>query len=387
VKLIGEGTVRYWHLTLQEFLAAEELGLWDGGDEGAEAWWPVIREQLDQPQWAETIDLFPACLLPHGEGQVEKLLRRLLALRASEPGLVGDARALGRLHRMLDQLEVYKYRPPKDIARIYAELMENMRGLFTPEGAAKVPWKVRIPAVEALGRADFRLQEPIRRRMLEVPGRPGLLLGKYPVTVLEYESFVAAGGYEERAYWDDEGWTMRAEKGWVEPGGWEEQRTTPNRPVVGVSWFEAMAYCAWLAELEREGYRLPTEDEWQAAATNPAGEYPWGEPAPTPEHANYGDNIDRPSPVGCYPLGEAPGRHLDLAGNVWEWCVDKVLTNERRAPQTTPLKRAPFRGLRGGGCWGGAGDLRSAHRGSDRAGYRHGGIGFRLALSPASLAL
>ena len=57
------------------------------GDAGEDAWWPVIRGRLDDPQWAETIELFPACLLQHGESHVEKLLRRIAGLRGKKPTL------------------------------------------------------------------------------------------------------------------------------------------------------------------------------------------------------------------------------------------------------------------------------------------------------------
>ena len=89
-----------------------------------------------------------------------------------------------------------------------------------------------------------------------------------------------------------------------------------EHPVVHVSWYAAMAYAEWA------GKRLPTEAEWEYAARGGlAGQkYPWGDDEPTPAHANYGGNVGDTTPVGQYP---ANGYGLyDMAGNVWEWCLD-----------------------------------------------------------------
>jgi formylglycine-generating enzyme required for sulfatase activity len=115
----------------------------------------------------------------------------------------------------------------------------------------------------------------------------------------------------------------------------------PDQPVVAVTWYAARAYCFWLSCLEaaRQGdfknfdadavasiYRLPNEWEWEwaAAGREPDGtlrEYPWpkNKGEPTPELANYGENVDATTPVGRYPEGATPEGLMDMAGNVWEW--------------------------------------------------------------------
>ena len=102
-----------------------------------------------------------------------------------------------------------------------------------------------------------------------------------------------------------------------------------DHPVVSVSWYDAMAYAAWL------GGTLPTEAEWELAARGSVGRtYPWGNERPTRTRANYdpdGSGVGRAlgtAPVGSFPEGATPERIHDLAGNVWEWCRDG-LSNAR----------------------------------------------------------
>ena len=117
-----------------------------------------------------------------------------------------------------------------------------------------------------------------------------------------------------------------------------------QHPVIEVTWFGAARYCDWLSMasgLDRaydhdgdwpcnghdpygaEGYRLPTDAEWEYAAQyDDERIYPWGDQGPTPALANYGGNVGWTSPVGDYPDAPAALGLSDMAGNVWEWCND-----------------------------------------------------------------
>ncbi|MFQ5422236.1 MAG: formylglycine-generating enzyme family protein, partial [Anaerolineae bacterium] len=193
-----------------------------------------------------------------------------------------------------------------------------------------------------------------------------LLVMKYPVTNAQYAHFVAANGYHNPAYWGgeaSESWQWRVKNhsnyrgdGPVKnPEYWQDARLGEERggfPVVGVSWYEAQAYAAWLAGLvgnaesveaaERvliekllpyqiSEIRLPTEAEWEkiAGGTKAADRYPWDAPA-GPATGDVKDIVVRAnvrkadlngtSPAGMYPLGRSePYGLMDLAGNVWEW--------------------------------------------------------------------
>ena len=171
----------------------------------------------------------------------------------------------------------------------------------------------------------------------------GYLISRYPVTNAQFAAFVEAGGYRERQYWTEAGWRWKEQeelKGSYDPG---EPFNLPNHPVVGVSWYEAVAYCRWLGErLQVSGFkfqvwcggqtepwnlepetltvRLPSEAEWEKAARGTDGRvFPWGGEADS-DRANYVDTgIGTTSAVGCFPGGASPYEVEDLSGNVWEW--------------------------------------------------------------------
>jgi formylglycine-generating enzyme required for sulfatase activity len=153
-------------------------------------------------------------------------------------------------------------------------------------------------------------------------------ISRYPITNAQFAAFVRAGGYEERTYWTDAGWSW-LKRGEVEgPRDYGEPFNLPNHPVVGVSWYEALAFCRWLTlvlsergDLETgQMVTLPSEAEWEKAARGTGGRtFPWGEEA-DPNRANYADTgLDTTSTMGCFPGGSSPYGVEDLSGNVWEW--------------------------------------------------------------------
>ncbi|MDZ7734387.1 MAG: ergothioneine biosynthesis protein EgtB [Acidimicrobiia bacterium] len=152
-----------------------------------------------------------------------------------------------------------------------------------------------------------------------------------PVTNGAYMEFMVDGGYHDRRLWRPEGWTWRQEEDVTAPlfwhddglGSWSVLRfgaradVDPAEPVQHLSWYEADAFARWA------GRRLPTEVEWEYAATaGPAGDkrrWPWGNDEPTSAHANLGQRHDGPAAVGAYPAGADPWGVHQLVGDVWEW--------------------------------------------------------------------
>ena len=137
-------------------------------------------------------------------------------------------------------------------------------------------------------------------------------LSRYPVTNSQFALFLDGGGYRERRYWSEEGWKWLQEAKVTEPGLWNDAKwNTPNRPVVGVSYWEAEAFA------KRAGGRLPTEREWEAAARGPEGhEYPWGDKWEDGICNNSEVALQVTSPVGIFPRCRCKPFELeDMAGN------------------------------------------------------------------------
>ena len=160
---------------------------------------------------------------------------------------------------------------------------------------------------------------------------PSYLIDTVPVSNAAYRGFVAAGGYDDQRLWSEAGWQWRCESGkrspafWFREGGtWLRRRFArveplpDDEPVQHVCYFEAEAYARWT------GRRLPTEAEWEKAAswdpqTRRKSRYPWGDEAPTEERANLGQTRFHPAAAGSYPRGASPTGVLQMVGDVWEW--------------------------------------------------------------------
>lgn len=151
-----------------------------------------------------------------------------------------------------------------------------------------------------------------------------------PVTNGAYREFMDDGGYDDDRHWSDAGraWrteaAARAPKYWrLRDGQWfervmdSEAAVDPLRPVSHVCYHEAEAFARWA------GKRLPSEEEWETAATwDPhAGKrlYPWGEEPASREHANVDQLAFSTAPVGSYPRNTSPLGCYGMIGDVWEW--------------------------------------------------------------------
>jgi formylglycine-generating enzyme required for sulfatase activity len=156
----------------------------------------------------------------------------------------------------------------------------------------------------------------------------------YEVTVARYARFLAATNREPPSYWET---VKLAEHG--------------DRPVIGVDWADAEAYCRWA------GKRLPTEAEWEKAARGTdERQYPWGNQKPAPDLANYalGARFSYSQvlmPVGKYGKAASPYGLFDMGGNVWEWTQDWYDgAYYGKSPEKNPAgtEQGQFKVLRGG---------------------------------------
>ncbi len=153
------------------------------------------------------------------------------------------------------------------------------------------------------------------------------LLDVHCVTNARFQKFVDAGGYDALEYWPEEIWPHLIElkdlTGQPAPRFWRRGRHDLRisvHPVVGISWYEAQAYALWI------GQRLPTELEWQMAAswhikssTDVMRRFPWGDALDSKRCNVWASRIRTTVPADAYPEGAAPNQVLQLVGNVWEW--------------------------------------------------------------------
>ena len=192
---------------------------------------------------------------------------------------------------------------------------------------------VEVPAGEcsigAGGWADYGFAYDNERPRHHTDVR-GYLIGRTPITNATYLTFVEGGGYERREWWSDEGWSWKEDYDITRPQGWTADLRSewrlpgleplhPDRPVVHISWFEADAFA------RAHAGRLPTEVEWEKAATwdqeqQTFRRYPWGDDLLVPgRHANVDQRGGGTVPAGSLPAGVSPYGVLGMIGDVWEW--------------------------------------------------------------------
>jgi iron(II)-dependent oxidoreductase len=244
----------------------------------------------------------------------------------------------------------------------------------SPPQNALMSGDVQIPggtfALGASRGAAFQFDNELPSHRVEVAP---FAISKAAVTNGEFAAFVEGGGYTKRDLWSDEGWRWKQNAGADHPVYW---RREPGRQwlrrdfnewvplderlaVIHVNWFEADAYCRWA------GRRLPTEAEWEMAATcetsvdgraisNQKRRYPWGADPPTPERANLDWRA-----LGCIgadalPEGDSAFGCRQMIGNVWEWTATTFEGYPGFAPGPYKEYSEPWFGnhkvLRGG-CW------------------------------------
>ena len=206
---------------------------------------------------------------------------------------------------------------------------EPLRGL--PSGNPPEQEMVYVPAGTFVMGTDASTALDNERPAHEVE-LPGFYIDATPVTNAAFLEFVEDGGYEKKELWESEGWAWIRDEDITHPMSWYQKEPhdwwisrfgfdeplNPAAPVMHVSWYEADAYARWV------GKRLPTEAEWEKAASwdpkkGTGRLFPWGDKPPTPERANLDQLAFRPAEAGAFPQGASPCGALGMIGDVWEW--------------------------------------------------------------------
>jgi formylglycine-generating enzyme required for sulfatase activity len=386
--------LKFWHLSFQEYLAAREIA---SLAERQQIERVVESGKLYHPEWRETMRLLGGVLRQQGEAKIEGLFQAILGKLGARPTLADQVRCVALLSAMMRDLSRMEYKPKTPD---YERTVKAVMRIFESGEAERIDIGKRIEAADLLGQVgDPRLEEDNwviipagifhmgaqKKRKTgrnfdpeasdsESPVHKVTLrrfrIGRFPVTVQEFDEFITKGGYSERNDWAH-GYSQ-----FKEPADWERQKRYPSRPVVGVSWFEAAAYCAW-----KRG-RLPTEAEWERAARGPEGrKYPWKNETPLDAaHANYGEAVGHTTPVGLFPKGNTSEGLRDILGNIWEWCGDwfgRYETGSQENP--TGPKGWQLKVLRGGSWASGPQFVRVSVRGGNVPTVRDLNFGFRCA--------
>ena len=192
-------------------------------------------------------------------------------------------------------------------------------------------------------------------------------IDKHETTIRRYGTFLEATKRSEPFYWSE-----------VQPA------RDGDRPVIGVDWSDAEAYCRWA------GKRLPTEAEWEKAARGAdKRKYPWGSEEPNSLFTNFnGDGkrswqgVSTLSPVGSFEAGKSPYGLYDMAGNVWEWVADWYDVNYYRTGANRNPKgpeKGTMKVIRGGAWLTSADNIRTTRRNNDPPMNRFLYVGFRCA--------
>jgi formylglycine-generating enzyme required for sulfatase activity/energy-coupling factor transporter ATP-binding protein EcfA2 len=365
----GQGRFGFIHLTFEEALAAR--GLVQLGQLKLDDSLAVIREHLTDPAWRETVLLAIGVwgLVREEPRKAGEVVRAMLKMDCAGKDICRNVLIAGACLEDVGEL---------GLGRVPAH--EVTEALIAAMRDRSLPPTTQRDAGFILGRSGWTPADP--DAFIPIPAGPFLYgddkrrveikqpfaISKYPITNLQFKRFIDAKGYERRQFWSDEGWAWRTgaydskakedyEKRWLErrppekrgePFFWHDAKwNNPLAPVVGVSWFEAEAYCTWLSGKLDRPIRLPAEEEWERAARGADGrEYPWGDRFDhnrlnTSEFWGGRDDLDwdkwyqdkgyeiaSTTVVGQFPGGDSNAGVSDMSGNVWEW-TDSWYDRER----------------------------------------------------------
>lgn len=238
------------------------------------------------------------------------------------------------------------------VARSRDEAVKNHSG-----GAS---WKEACGHVEDAMALVPEGMAALAQTLSDLPGSPQIDVNVHPfylaihaVTNEEFQFFVDDNAYENLDLWPEEIWPYLIEfhdlTGTLAPRFWRDGRhdkRRANHPLTGVSWYEAAAYAAWT------GMRLPTEAEWQMAASwrikssaDLLRRFPWGDAMDCTRCNIWNSGVGTTVPVDAYPTGAAPNNVAQLIGNVWEWVGTEF--NILADDQSPIVGEMPMMGVRG----------------------------------------
>ncbi len=368
----GQRQYGFMHLTFEEMLAA--YGIYLKGQLDLSHSLAIIREHLTEAGWRETILLAVGLwgLAKNQPRVAGEVVRAMLQMDCAEEDTCANLLLAGACLEDVGETGLGRAASNEVAAALNSAMLD--RSLAPPVqrdagfilgrlAGSSAEWLERIrPDLDdfvQIPTGEFLYGDEKQRMTIAEP----FAIARYPVTNLQYRRFVDAGGYDDQRWWSADGWAWRSgrldsqtpkeDKVWLEdrppenrsePFYWRDVRWNNTlAPVVGVSWFEAEAYCNWYSvQPGNLPVRLPSEQEWERAARGTQGrEYSWGDEF-DPQRLNcaeywakQNDLIDvekwarwvrsdsfndaSTTLVSQFPQGATPEGICDLSGNAWEW--------------------------------------------------------------------
>ena len=424
--LLDKGGKQYGfiHLTFQEYLAGVALAKL-----GEQEVWPLVdalAAHVDDPAWREVslLAIGYVGIVQGRDGAASDIVSELVRRSPGQPGAaaslaglaVADMRAGGVtpvcrqvvVQALVATMRADEVEPRMRAAagRLLADLGDPRPEVMTVEA---MEFCRVLPGPFVLGSEEDELAKSWERPALTVDLPYSYLIGRYPVTVAQFQQFV--------------------NEAMLSPGDPDSLRGPGNTPVVWVSWGEALDFCDWLTEKYHEAglialdwlVTLPSEPEWEKAARgglripvspqvaqvdsispggqyvenpNPTRHYPWGDKLDTGRANCLFTGVQDVSVVGAFPGGTSPYGCEDMSGNVWEWTRSHWGPDEDEPTFRYPYSAldgredvsAPpeiFRVLRGGSFVGPFGAARCAVRYKRGPFPRNKTVGFRVVLLPS----
>jgi formylglycine-generating enzyme required for sulfatase activity len=309
------------------------------------------HEPPSPPKRKKQSELFDA-LSSDDVDQVQQIISRLV--KQASPDIV---------HSLADLVETYF----SDVPSVWVDHLGNVHELrrtalnlttlcqkravlalakMTVPEATKVldrwtpPGMILIPAGSfTMGSTENDNEGPVHEVWLDA-----FWIDRYPVTNAQWAAFMEDGGYERRTLWTKTGWKWKENK-FPRPAGWVELKHRSDHPVVGISWYEALAYANWA------GKSLLSEAQWEKAARgDQKHKYPWGDEFDEKKCNTRESGTLDTTPVEKYsPQGDSLYGVADMVGNVWEWCCNRYTHYPyESASSCEVLESTGVRMLRGG---------------------------------------